>query len=205
MDDQLIQRIRRMYAAIGETVETEMSQLPAFVISTDKINAVFQDFRGNKTPEQLENALHSLIAIIASLEYHLRRWAHNNGHEPDKVTVTFRDSQPLQIIHDLWNNEKHGYPLPNGRDRSGVAPRLRDVRRVMRLTTQPCKGSVVGMTMGRGGVPVIHGDGNAAAVITGEVVDAEENMIGNADVLLSQAVDECESLMQQFDIDLAQP
>jgi len=202
MDDQIIQRIRRMYAAVGETVETEMGQLPAFVITTDKINAVFQDFRGNKTPEQIENVLHSLIAIVASLEYHLRRWAHHNGHEPNKVTATFRDSRPLQIIHDLWNSEKHGYPSPNGRDRSGVAPTLRGVRRVMRLTTQPRKGSVVAMTMGRGGVPVIHGDGNAAAVITGEVVDVDGNMIGDADVLLSQAVDDCESLMQQFDIDL---
>lgn len=73
----------------------------------------------------------------------------------------------------------------------------------MQLTTQPKKGSMVAMTMGPGGVPVIHGDGNASAVITGEIVDADGNMIGETDSILPKAVDDCESLMKTFGIDLS--
>ena len=108
MDDELARRIRRIYAALGETIETDMSQLPAYVVPTERIRGFFQDFSGGDTPDHLENTLQSLIAIVASFEYHLRRWAHHNGHDPKRVADRFRDSRPLQIIHDLWNNEKHG-------------------------------------------------------------------------------------------------
>jgi hypothetical protein len=73
MDGPRLTRIRRIYAAIEETIEADMSQLPAHVICTDKVKLFFQDFSGNATPEQLENRLHALIEIVASLEYHLRR------------------------------------------------------------------------------------------------------------------------------------
>ena len=196
--DDTSKRIRRMYAAVGETIEADMEKLPAHVVSTDRIKGVIQDFSGGVAPEELENALHTLIAILASLEYHLRRWAHHNEQDPEKVTEVFRNSRPLQLVHDLWNNEKHGYPRPHGQDRSGVAPRLNYVRRVMRLRTQPHKGSGVTMTFGPGGVPVTRGDGSAVAVITGEILDTNGNEIGNAHSVLAAAIGECEALMREF-------
>ncbi len=202
LDDQMIQRIRRMHSAIGETVESDMTQLPATIVQNNVIFGVIQDFRGNKTREQFENTLHLLIDLIASLEYHLRRWASHNGHEPNKVTDFFHKSPPLQIVHDLWNSEKHGPPR-EGEGRSGCNPRLENVCRVMKLSTQAKPGSLVGMTMGPGGIPVIHGNGNAAAAITADIIAADGTLIGDADFILSRAVGDCENLMKLFGIDLA--
>ena len=202
MDEQLIKRIGRLYAAIGDCIETDMNQLPAIPVSPGKMLGYMQDFRGNKTPEQLENSLQSSILLIGGLEYHLRRWAHHNQRDPELVTSKFKKSIALQIIHDLCNNEKHGYPLQQGKDRSGKAPKLVNVRRIMQLTTQPRKGSRVGMTLGPGGIPVILGDGNAAAFITGEVVNADNKQICDAHNLINDAVCECETLFQSFEIEI---
>jgi hypothetical protein len=199
--DDIHQRIRRLYAAIGENVETDMNQLPARIVQTEKIIGVIQDFRGHDSTEQLANTLHNLIALVASLEYHLRRWAHHNGHDPDVVSKAFQNSQPLQVVHDLWNVEKHG-ALQSGRDRSGLAPKLGEVHRVLQLRTQPKAGSSVIMTMGRSGAPVIRGDGSASAVVTADVYDSNGNCIGEAHEFLFQAVDSCETLLRTFGFSL---
>lgn len=201
MGDEIVQRVSRMYAAIGETLETDMTQFPAHVVRTDKWQFVLQDFSGNKSPEQLANVLHTLIALVASLEYHLGRWAHHNGHDQKRVTAAFKSSRPLQLIHDLWNAEKHGHPVRN--DRSGIAPELKDIRRVMQLRTRPKKGSTVIMTMGSGGIPVIAGDGSAVAVVTGDVVASDGTNAGDAHALLTEAIATCETLMRSFGIQIA--
>lgn len=60
----------------------------------------------------------------------------------------------------------------------------------------------MGMTIGRGGVPVILGDGTAQAVITAEIRDSNGNGLGDAHATLTEAVDVCESLLADFSIHL---
>jgi hypothetical protein len=72
----------------------------------------------------------------------------------------------------------------------------------MQLRTQPRKGSFVGMTMGPNGVPIIHGDGNATAVITAEILDADRNVIGVTNTILTDVISECESLIQDLGLKL---
>jgi hypothetical protein len=193
----LIHRIRRMYAALGDTVETDMSRFPAHVVSTDKIIGLVHEFSGGMSPEQLENVLHSLIAIVASLEYYIEQWADHNGHDKSRVKAVFTTSRPLQLVHDLWNSDKHAHSRKGSR--SGITPRLKDVHRPMVLTTQPHKGSFVRMTIGPGGVPVIGGDGSAAVVITADVIDEDGTRIDDAHKILTSAIEECETLLRSFD------
>ncbi len=46
MEIELLQRIRRIYAAVVAAEETDPKTLRATVIETDEIKAMFQDFRG---------------------------------------------------------------------------------------------------------------------------------------------------------------
>lgn len=197
----LKQRIQRLYAAVNQTVEEDLTKLPAKVAVRNKTFTVFQDFSGGKSRAQLENELQTIVALVAGLEYHLQRWASHNGKSTEYVSHTFRASRSLQIVHDLWNVEKHGYPMPHGRDRSKIAPRLVDISSVMRLSTLPKKGSWITMRMGKRGTPVTSGDGTARAVVTAEVVDRYGSKVGDVDELLSAAVHEIEKILFDFGLD----
>jgi hypothetical protein len=197
MDDAIRQRISRIYAAIGAIEEADPHKLKATVIQTDRINAVFQDFRGGLSDDELSNQAHTVIHNIANLRDHLHRWAAQTGQDKAKVDQTIDSCLDLQILEDLSNNDKHGYPPRHG-GRSGKCPQLIEINRVMRLQTQAKKGSMIGMTIGTGGVPEFIGDGSAKAVVTGEVVDNAKNRIGDLYEIANKAVEGWERLLADF-------
>lgn len=203
MDDVILQRISRIYAAIGAIEEDDPNKLRATVVQTDKIKYVFQDFRGGFSDDDLSNYAHTVINNIANLRDHLRRWAAHNGHDKTKVDQTVDNSLDLQIIKDLSNNDKHGYPPRDG-GHSGKCPQLVDINRVMQLQTQAKNDSTIGMTLGAGGVPKFFGDGTAKAIITGDVVDNDNNRIGDLHEIATKAVEAWEQLLADFGlIDIA--
>lgn len=197
MDDEIHQRINRIYAAIGLIEEDDPHKLKATVIQTDKIKAVFQDFRGGFSDDDLSNQAHSVIHNIANLRDHLRRWASHHDQDKDKVGQAFNNCLELKIIQDLSDNDKHGYPRRDGKY-SYLFPKLIEIKRVMRLQTQAKKGSVIGMTMGASGVPKFIGDGTAKAVVTGDVVDNDGNRIGELYDIANKAVQAWETLLLDF-------
>lgn len=197
MDDAILQRISRMYAAIGSIEEDDPTKMKATVIQTEKIKAVFQDFRGGFSDDDLFNQAHSVIYNVANLRNHLPRWASHHDQDKNKVAQAFDDCLELQLVVDLSNNDRHGYP-PRNRGCSGKCPRLIEINRVMRLQTQAKKGSMIGMTIGAGGVPKFFGDGTAKAVVTGDVVDNDGNRIGDLYGIVSKAVEAWESLLVDF-------
>jgi len=175
MDDAIQQRISRIYAAIGSIEEDDPQKLKATVVHTAKIKAVFQDFRGGFSDDDLANQTHSVIHNIANLRDHLRRWAAHNGQDKTEVDDAVDNCTELQIIKDLSNNDKHGYPPRDG-GHSARSPQLVEINRVMQLQTQAKKGSTIGMTIGAGGVPKFIGDGTAKAVTA--LVTCTKSQIG---------------------------
>lgn len=203
MDNDLHARIRRLYAATGEAVEHDLTKFPTTVVSGrtasgSKLRGFFQDFSGGRSEAEISNSLHSLIALVAGLEYHLRKWAAHNGKSAGLVQETFNRSDALKIVHDLWNNDKHGYPPLKRNGKSGRAPRLESVHRVMQLRAE--KNSWAMIRIDRHGKPVKSGDGTAQVVITGDVIDLHGAKIGNVDTILARAVQDCEELLRAFGI-----
>jgi len=137
--DELMGRVRRIYAAIDAVQEFDLAKVPSRVISTSQVQGVMQDFRGGMSEEEIANSAYALIHNIANLRDHLRRWAAKNGKDKGKVDATFAASLELRILQDLSNNDKHGPPRDDGN--SGLAPTLQEINREMRLATSPMQGS----------------------------------------------------------------
>ena len=201
MDDTILQRIRRIYDSIGDIEEYNPNKLKATVIQNDKIKAVFQDFRGGFSNGDLSNYAHMVIHNLANLQDNLRKWAAHNGHDKAKVDQAVNTSFDLQIIKDLSNNDKHGYP-PRDRGHSGKCPKLVDINRVMQLKTQAKKGSYIGMTLDAQGIPKIFGNGTAKAIITANVVDNDNNLIGDFYEIANRAVEAWEQLLDYFGLNI---
>ena len=195
--EELLQRICRIQSSIEAVEKTDPNKLKAKVITTDKITAVFQDFRGGLTDAELSNLAHTLIHNIANLQDNLKRWAAHNGHDKTKVKQTFKNSFDLQIIQDLSNNDKHGYPPRDG-GLSGKCPQLVNINRVMQFKPQAKNGSTSRMTLGANGIPKFSGDGTAKAIITGNVVDNKNNRIGDLHEIATKAVEAWEQLLADF-------
>ncbi len=196
MDElQLVNRLRRIHAALDATVEVDLGKLEAKLIETEHGNSVYQDFSGGLSPEELENLAFSLIHNIANLHDHLRRWAaRTDARKEDDIDDAFHKSLPLKIMKDLSNVDKHG--PPRNRGFSGLAPRLEGVRRSLRITAKPNKG--VEITMGPRGTPQLTGEGSAKAILTGEVVDSDGNRIGELMGLATAAITAWETVARDL-------
>ncbi|UCE59910.1 MAG: hypothetical protein JSU63_21000 [Phycisphaerales bacterium] len=199
MDADLLQRIRRIYAAVAATEKTDPKKLRATVIKTDEFMAMLQDFRSGLSDEELSDHAHSVIHNIANLRDHLRRWAAHNGKDKDMVDDTLRQSPELQIIIDLSNNDKHGYP-PRDRGQSGRYPKLVEITRVMQLATRAEAGATSAMTLGSDDTPRFLRDGTAKAVVTGDTVDKNDNRISDLHEIATKAVEAWERLLSKFGV-----
>jgi hypothetical protein len=70
----------------------------------------------------------------------------------------------------------------------------------MSLKTRPRKNSTVAITMGRDGQPIKHGDGEAYAVVTGDVVDRYGGGLGQAHDFIEKSVKVCEAALTHFKV-----
>jgi hypothetical protein len=195
MDEELQNRIRRIYAAIGDTVEYDVSKFQPQTGGSGSAVFIVQDFRGGLSGEQISNIAHSAIHNVASLEHHLQRWLGRTGRSLNVVKEAVEKSFELQVVIDLWNVDKHGYPPRN--NRSGRAPKLREVKRVMQMSSgpQPNSGASIWLSP-TPGVQFI-GSGSAAVIITGTIVDKKGLVLGSLDKFLGSAVAAWERLLQE--------
>jgi hypothetical protein len=69
--DDLMHRIRRIYASIDSVQEFDMTKLPAKVFRDDSFIFIYQDFAGNLSEEYMANLAHGVIDNIANLRDYL--------------------------------------------------------------------------------------------------------------------------------------
>ncbi len=196
-NDELSARLRRVYAALDATLETEIGKAQPIIRSDEKLIAIFQDFRGRLSDAQMENLSHSIIHNLANLRDHIRRWMKRNGHDPNQVNAFISANLPIAILQDLSDNDKHGYPPRNG-GISKKSPKLVNVRRIMQLSTGAEPNSSIGFTITPSGAPRVVGSGSATLIITGDVLDASDNVIDELHVIQSAALNAWEGLLQSL-------
>jgi len=200
-NDDLILRVKRLYAAIKASEETEISKFLPKVINDGRRKGFSQDWSGGLTEAEVTNIAQSLIYSVAHFDLPLKKWADQNDKDKTKIDHMFNSSLALQIIKDLSNYDKHAYPPRNG-GHSGKSPRIYEFRRVMRMTTKPVKDSFVALTFTEQGVPKISGDGTAKVVVSGDILDKDGNNIGNLRETALEAVKAWERVLSDFGVKL---
>ena len=203
--DDLLNRLSRIYAALDEVVESDLTQFVPQVTRVGDTVILFNDFAGGLSEHQIQNVAQSVIANIASLADHLKRWARINKKNADCVNDLLRQSVDLQILTDLWNNDKHGYSAnkdgrKSNRPRIHHAPILKKVKRTFRMTTRSEKGSKMIFSLDAQGRPVVSGDGTGGVIITGEVVDSDGSYIDDLFDIQKRAVEAWETLLHHYGV-----
>ena len=177
--DELLDRLHRCYAAVDAAVEGDLGKFPPKIMANEKQFSLYQDFLGGLAEPQISNLAHTVIHSIANLRDHLRRWAGKNGLDPKDIDRTIAASAALQVIIDLSNNDKHGYPPRDG-GQSKKSPKLLDVKRVLRMSTGPGPGSGIAKVFTPSGPKQIaSGGGFSQVVVPGSVVDGSGASLGD--------------------------
>lgn len=199
MDANISSRIQRIYAAIGRAIERDFSKFKPHIIRKPGTVTILQDFSGGQSQAELSEALHSLIANVASFHDHLKAWGRRNSVNGDTIHNFFQHSEDFCIVYDLWNRDKHGGDSRDG-GWSKKSPRLTAARRVMLINTGEKAGSTATLAMSKDGIPIVSGDGDSHAVLTGEVVDKLGNGLGEAHEFIERSVRLCEAALRQFGV-----
>jgi hypothetical protein len=194
----LIYKIERLYEAVKDSRDSDLSNYPPIYEVRGNIVRITQDFnRGLNTP-QLRNVAFQIIRSIADLKDHLRGAARHAGHDPEEVESAIDNCLSLQLLIDLANFDKHGGHDKPSKQRSGKSPRLQNVRGALRMQTTGQIGALIGIQLTpQGAVP--FGGGDAAVIITGEIVDDSGKVLA-LDYTQDQGVAAWEALFARFEI-----
>ena len=193
--DEIRERLRRLYAAVGETTERDLSRVPGAISESDDAFFFVQDFSGDLTPEKISNLAHSAISLVAHFPDHLRRLAKKLGRDPAEIDDLIRSFPSISILIDLANREKHGAPRNGGR--SGRSPELRGITRQLRLSAGPTPGTGVQVQFTPAG-PQVRGPGSATVILTGEIVASDGSRIGDLHSILLDALEVWEKLVHEW-------
>jgi hypothetical protein len=191
-------RLERLRIALG-AARRQMAELPAGKITMNGDTCeVLQDFTGGDSTAQLEFELMRLIQEIGAFPDHLRRRLKDIGckHRLTEVEPFFMSSRACRIVHDLNNVDKHA-----NHDRQGgwsnESPEIRKYDRLAQCKVGGGK-SRAGIMFDMTGKPRSFGDGDTAAVTTGEVHDKAGKLIGMAHDLIEEALVVCERAVDHF-------
>ena len=136
---------------------------------------------GKEKPEAIENKIIIILQNLASLKDHLKNCLKKNGLNPNLVETEINNSQHLQILIDLVNQEKHGYPLTKT-NRSGKNPLIKDAHQVLIISTGKAPGSSASVSFDSEGSVEIQGDNHIA--IVADVVDDHGTFLLSLDELI---------------------
>lgn len=175
-------RVRQMHAALGRLATEDLSSVVTRSGTTnDGWNYFSVDFSDGVADTDLMDKAEKLVENIARLKDHLKVWCKEHGIPFDGDSV-IDSTTATKLVHDLWNTQKHAV-LNTGKypTRSGVKPRLANMRRSARLSTGGAGPSSVFMTFDRTGKPIVGatGGGKAELVVVGDVVDETGARIGD--------------------------
>ena len=93
-NDELLDRLHRIHAAVDATIEGDLAKFPPTVVSDERGFKMYQDFLGGLTDAQITNLAHGLIHNIANVPDHLRRWCQKNGHDPKRIDQMLHAKAP---------------------------------------------------------------------------------------------------------------
>lgn len=202
MSSQLIGRIRRIYAAIGEAVASDPSQFKSVTRRVEgNLYVSSVSFDGGLSNDQMQNIIYSAVHNVANLRDHLKKWARQNGKGTDVVDRTVDGSLELKVIIDLSNRDKHG-GSPRDGGVSGLSPDLTRFRR----------GLVAGAHKGDEEAsvtiecfteaPQVQFRGGACVLTSADIVDASGQVVGDVMSFMEAGVSQWEQALALYGVAL---
>ncbi len=150
---------------------------------------------GKDSPEEIANKIFLILHNLSSLKDHLKNCLRNKGYQQNIVETEINNSLHLQVLVDLVNQEKHGYPLTKT-NRSGKNPIIRNASQVLQLAKNTPPGSSVSITIGSDGS--IEQEGNWTISIDADIYDDKGILLFKLDELIETCFNKWEGIISIY-------
>ena len=187
-------RLEMIYASIGEQFTYGQAALETThteVKSEGKERSISISFFNPDDKPKVLNQINSIISNLANLKDCLKRKIKQQGEDPKVIEDEINDSPYLQVILDLSNQVKHGYPLTMTR-RSGKDPLIKNVGRTLSPSDKPDN------------IRHERNDGSAMmnmmVKITADITDPQGNLLYRLDDLVEGALSAWEQTVEKYNI-----
>lgn len=183
-------RLERLYASINARFDENIGKHINITNGT-KDGRKFVRLTFDKDSEGSLNKILLIIHNLANLKDHLKKVLSSKGGNKEDIENEINDSLSLQLIIDLSNAEKHGYPT--NRRRSQLDPQIRRIRHSM-----AAKGKTAfSITFPSG---EYKAEGDCKIVIDADIVNEKEELIMGLDQLINSGLLKWEELIKKYDI-----
>ena len=185
-------RLRRIYSSIDKSKKYGAEALLG--MRTEKIDKPDGKFGikisfGDHT--EATNQILSVISLLADLKDILKNSMEMQGNNKQLIEDEINNSPALQVVLDLSNQEKHGYPLKHWR-RSKKDPLIKNIRTGMGISDKPDN---IRYSMNDGSAVY-----NVMITINAEIVDSNGQHLYTLDELVGEAIDDWERIIRTYQI-----
>lgn len=189
MLDLLNQKLRRMYAALAGLSSDDLSVIQPKITQGFGYCYTEVDFNQHSDEIDLANSAFLLVTNIASLKDHLKVWCKKQG-VAFQGDALINSNRAVALIHDLWNIDKHAEL--NSPPRSGIKPKLQNIRTALTISTGTSAGSEAFFSMDPHTGKVTTGSSGGGAVqlaLVAQIADEANNVIADFTQTCSEAID----------------
>lgn len=175
-------RMQRVMSSLNARFETDIEKHIHLDVKLTETSRTITRTIGNDDQPTLENKVLIILHNLASLKDHLKNCLRNKRLDPKIVESEIDNSLHLQVLVDIVNQEKHGYPLTKT-NRSNKNPIISDLRQVLGLSTGNEPNSEAGFFITPDGKMNIIGNNNNI-VILGLIKDDQGNILFSLEELV---------------------
>lgn len=184
-------RLQKLYSSIGEQYLYHDDALDTFHSEQSDEGWVMFSFFNPKDEPKLLNQINNIIANLANIKDCLKRILRNSRQDENVIENEINNSTHLQLILDLANQEKHGYPLEKIR-RSKKDPLIKNVGRLLTPSNKPDN-----ITIRRSDGSAIK---NMMAITTADITDGQGNLLCRLDFLIENALNDWDIIIKKYNI-----
>ncbi len=157
-------RLKRVLKALDAAEDEDYKNYFKIEKNGESITTTFP-FVGDEI--ELMNQAMGIILLLGTVKDHLKKAIAKAGHDKNIVEKCIDGSPHLKILMDLYNAEKHGYPVK--KSRSGLNPKIANISVGARNNNngQP----IVVMAAQEGGFTVADGYPAPSVVLVAQIID----------------------------------
>ena len=183
-------RVKRAYKTINERYENDINS--ALKVNLNQKGKIFSVTFGNHDDAELHNIVFNQISAIASFKDHLKNYLKKNNKDPQIIEDAINNNLELQLIVDLWNQDKHGSPLSRP-SRSNKNPKIKGLKQGLTIKDiSKGKGTItfspISLDRPDSMKNMTAEVDNTIVKVIGDVVDEKENKLMTLDEMIDRSL-----------------
>lgn len=192
-------KLKRLYVALGERYDEDISSnINDTHTSLDDGRFEHRITFGSNDPAKNQNIVMSAIHLIGSLKDIIKQKLRENGKDPDVYEQLINNNQPLALVTELDNKDKHGNTL-TGRPRSGTDPRIVNIEQALHGHGITRVSFTTDFATGKTSLNSAEGD--EKIVIDADIIDSTGNLLMPLDKMLEESLRVVEEFVAAYDLD----